>query len=209
MAEVTLQDVRKEFGSVIAVRDLTLTLRDGEFVTLLGPSGCGKTTSLRIVAGFIAPTTGRVVIGDRVVSDVAGGVFVPPEQRGIGMVFQSYAVWPHMTVFANVAYPLKIARTPTAEMTRRVNETLDLVKMTGLLYDSLPQDSDEGELSRKILFKGVNYKPKHVERACKELMEKGLVHLQAGFYSSDWTSISITDEGIDIIEQDIDTDEWT
>ena len=78
-----------------------------------------------------------------------------------------------------------------------------------LLLDSLPQDSDEGELSRKILFKGVNYKPKQIERACNELQAKGLVHLQAGFYSSDWTSISITDKGIDLIEQEIDADEWT
>ena len=132
MAEVTLTDVTKKFGETVAVRDFSVTVADGEFVTFLGPSGCGKTTTLRLIAGFLSPTAGRVTIGERVVTDVERGIFVPPEQRGVGMVFQSYAVWPHMTVFNNVAYPLKIKKLPKAEIRRRVGEALALVKMAEL-----------------------------------------------------------------------------
>jgi iron(III) transport system ATP-binding protein len=103
MPGVTVDGVSKNFGGVRAVDAVSLTVADGKLLTLLGPSGCGKTTTLRMIAGLEQNDAGRIAIGDRVVSDAAAGIFMPPERRDIGMVFQSYAIWPHMTVFANVA----------------------------------------------------------------------------------------------------------
>jgi len=158
MAQVMLDDVHKEFGETVAVRDFTVTVEDGEFVTILGPSGCGKTTTLRLVAGFIPPTAGRVTIGERVVSDAERGIFVPPEQRGVGMVFQSYAVWPHMTVFNNVAYPLKIKKLPKAEIRRQVEEVLALVKMAELA-ERYPHQLSGGQQQRVALARALVMNP--------------------------------------------------
>ena len=97
MATVNIQNVTKAFGDNVVLREFSAAFRDGEFITLLGPSGCGKTTMLRIIAGFEKPTSGEVFIDGTLVS--GGKTFIPPEKRGIGMVFQSYAVWPHMNVF--------------------------------------------------------------------------------------------------------------
>src|SRR4051795_514539 len=129
MSAVLVEDVSRTFGDVIAVNRVNLKVERGEFVTLLGPSGCGKTTTLRMVAGLEQNTGGRISIGDRVVSDAAAGFFVPPDHRQLGMVFQSYAIWPHMTVFDNVAYPLRIRRRPRAEIEQRVRGALRLVEM--------------------------------------------------------------------------------
>lgn len=112
MSGVKLEHIYKRFGKVTAVGDFNIEVKDGEFVSFLGPSGCGKTTTLRMVAGFEKPTEGMIAIGDTVVSDASKGFFMAPEKRGIGMVFQSYAVWPHMNVIDNVAYPLKSRRCP-------------------------------------------------------------------------------------------------
>ena len=108
MAQVRIEHIFKRFGGVTAVNDFDLVVEDGEFVSILGPSGCGKTTTLRMVAGFERATEGEIYIGEQCVSSSLKNKFVPPEKRDIGMVFQSYAVWPHMTVAENVAYPLKI-----------------------------------------------------------------------------------------------------
>ena len=109
MATVTIKKVTKAFGDNVVLQEFDQVFRDGEFITLLGPSGCGKTTMLRIIAGFEKPTCGELYIDD--VLMCGGKTFVPPEKRGIGMVFQSYAVWPHMTVYDNVAYPLTLHKT--------------------------------------------------------------------------------------------------
>jgi iron(III) transport system ATP-binding protein len=187
MAEVVLESLRKDFEETIAVRDLSLTVQDGEFVTLLGPSGCGKTTSLRMIAGFIEPTQGRVTIGEQVVSDVDQKIFIPPEKRGIGMVFQSYAVWPHMNVFDNVAYPLKIARTPKNELQRRVHEALDQVKLTGL-GKRYPHQLSGGQQQRVALARAVVMNPKvmlldeplsNLDAKLREQMRLELKELQA------------------------------
>ncbi|TKT74611.1 ABC transporter ATP-binding protein [Aquamicrobium sp. LC103] len=129
MASVTLENVSRVYGAVTAVDGVDLKIRSGEFVTLLGPSGCGKTTTLRMVAGLEKNTGGRISIGDNVVSDADSNYFVPSERRRLGMVFQSYAIWPHMTVFDNVAYPLRIRRRPAAEIRERVMGALRLVEM--------------------------------------------------------------------------------
>jgi ABC-type Fe3+/spermidine/putrescine transport system ATPase subunit len=118
-----LQNLSKRYAKLTAVDDLSLTVNRGEFFTLLGPSGCGKTTTLRMVAGLERPDAGRISFDDEVWADGAAGTFVGPQKRRLGMVFQSYALWPHMTVFENVAYPLKARKQPLA----RVSEVLDMV----------------------------------------------------------------------------------
>jgi iron(III) transport system ATP-binding protein len=128
---VRVQELQKRYGSVYAVKGISFDIREGEFYTLLGPSGCGKTTTLRCLAGLERADGGQVFVRDRLVDD--GRVFIPPYQRPIGMVFQSYAIWPHMTVAGNVAFPLKNERKYSAkEIDRKVTEALDLVQLTGL-----------------------------------------------------------------------------
>jgi iron(III) transport system ATP-binding protein len=129
---VSVESVSKRFGMVRAVDGVSLSVADGRLLTLLGPSGCGKTTTLRMIAGLEHNDAGRITIGDRLVSDPASGLFVAPERREIGMVFQSYAIWPHMTVFANVAYPLEVRHRPPAEVRERVQGALRLMEMEHL-----------------------------------------------------------------------------
>jgi iron(III) transport system ATP-binding protein len=132
VSAVRLSGVGKRFGAVRAVDGVSLDAEEGQFLTLLGPSGCGKTTTLRMIAGLERNDSGQIRIGDRVVSSPEERVFVSPERRNIGMVFQSYAIWPHMSVFENVAYPLRIRKRPAGEIRRRVGETLELLSMDGL-----------------------------------------------------------------------------
>jgi len=132
MPTVVVEEVSKRFGAVTAVDRVSLVVADGRLVILLGPSGCGKTTTLRMIAGLEQNDAGRISIGERVVSDAARRLFVAPERREIGMVFQSYAIWPHMTVFANVAYPLEVRHRPVAEIRERVAGALRLMEMEAL-----------------------------------------------------------------------------
>jgi iron(III) transport system ATP-binding protein len=158
MAEVRLEGVSKRFGQFEALADFSEAVRDGEFVSLLGPSGCGKTTTLRIVAGFERATAGRVLIGDRLVSCSRSGTYVPPENRNIGMVFQSYAVWPHMNVFANVGYPLKVRGTARRELREKVERVLDLVHLSGL-EERLPNQLSGGQQQRVALARALVAEP--------------------------------------------------
>ena len=132
MGTVRASGLVKTFGSVVAVNDLSFEAKAGEFLTLLGPSGCGKTTTLRLVAGLERPDRGEIQVGDRPLSSTESGLFVPPERRGMGMVFQSYAIWPHMTVFENVAFPLQELRVPRAEIRERVMAMLGTVGLGAL-----------------------------------------------------------------------------
>src|SRR5262245_63495857 len=126
MSVIALSGLTKRFGSVVAVDDLTLDVADGELLALLGPSGCGKTTTLRSLAGFELPDAGDIHFGDRRVTDL------PPEQRNIGMVFQNYALFPHMTVRDNVAFGLDMRKTAGGEIARRVAAVLEKVQLRRL-----------------------------------------------------------------------------
>ena len=132
MIELTLRNVSKRFGEVVALDNLNLDVEPGSFLTLLGPSGCGKTTALRCIAGLEEPDEGEIRIGDRVVFSRAEGIFVPPGQRGLGLVFQSYAVWPHMTVFQNIAFGLELQKLGKPEIAERVRQSLADLKMDGM-----------------------------------------------------------------------------
>jgi iron(III) transport system ATP-binding protein len=147
MKEIRLSGITKRFGETVAVSELNLEVERGEFVTLLGPSGCGKTTTLRLLAGFQPPSAGFIEIGGRVVSDVERNIFVPPAKRRIGMVFQDYALWPHMDVFANTVYPLKIAGVNRKERQDRVDQILTIVKMSGM-QKRFPHELSGGQQQR-------------------------------------------------------------
>ena len=157
MATVNIQNVTKAFGDNVVLREFSATFRDGEFITLLGPSGCGKTTMLRIIAGFEKPTRGEVYIDGTLVS--GGKTFVPPEKRGIGMVFQSYAVWPHMNVFDNVAYPLTIRHVSRAEIKTSVERVLGIVHLSQYA-ERFPNQLSGGQQQRVALARALVAEPK-------------------------------------------------
>jgi iron(III) transport system ATP-binding protein len=124
---------------VRAVDDVSFDVRRGEFLTLLGPSGCGKSTTLRLIAGLERPDEGEIQVDGRLVTSPRRRVYVPPEKRGMGMVFQSYAVWPHMTVFENVAFPLRVRGRPAAEVKARVSQVLEVIGLGGLADRPAPE----------------------------------------------------------------------
>jgi iron(III) transport system ATP-binding protein len=159
-AELTVERLRKVFpASLAAVDEVSFRVAPGEIVVLLGPSGCGKTTTLRCVAGLERPTSGTIAIGGVIVSDPARGVLVPPRRRNIGMVFQSYAVWPHMTVTQNVAYPLRRRRMPRHEVDRKVAEVLDLVGLGPFARRPVVLLSG-GQMQRVALARSLVYEPR-------------------------------------------------
>ena len=158
MPGVRIENISARFGAVAAVEDFSLAIEPGEFVTLLGPSGCGKTTTLRMVAGLEQNQTGRISIGERAVSDAASGIFLAPDRRNIGMVFQSYAIWPHMSVFDNVAYPLRIRRRPAAEVREKVLRALLLVEMEAYAERPAPALSG-GQQQRVAIARALVFEP--------------------------------------------------
>ena len=158
MSGVKLEHIYKRFGKVTAVGDFNIEVKDGEFVSFLGPSGCGKTTTLRMVAGFEKPTEGTITIGDTVMSDASKGFFMAPENRGVGMVFQSYAVWPHMNVIDNVAYPLKIQKVPKEERLKRVMNILEVVHLQEYA-ERLPNQLSGGQQQRVALARALVAEP--------------------------------------------------
>jgi spermidine/putrescine ABC transporter ATP-binding subunit len=152
IADLELDHVSKRYGEVAAVRDVSFQVEPGEFVTLLGPSGGGKTSTLRIVAGFLVPDAGRVLLRGRRVDDI------PPYERDIGMVFQNYALFPHMTVFANVAFGLRMRRVGRRDIAPRVNEALALVRLEGL-GDRHPHQLSGGQQQRVAIARALVIRP--------------------------------------------------
>jgi multiple sugar transport system ATP-binding protein len=153
MANVTLDHVTKKFGEVTAVNDMTFEVKDREFLVLVGPSGCGKSTTLRLVAGLEELTSGNIYIGDRLVNDVA------PKDRDIAMVFQSYALYPHMSVFDNLAFGLKLRKTPRKEIDRRVHEAAEILGISALL-NRKPKQLSGGQRQRVALGRAIVREPK-------------------------------------------------
>ncbi|HWO40345.1 MAG TPA: ABC transporter ATP-binding protein [Candidatus Eisenbacteria bacterium] len=158
MSFLRIESLYKAFGGVVAVNRLDLEIRKGEFFTLLGSSGCGKTTTLRLVGGLEKPDGGEIYLGDRCLASHGRGIFVKPEKRDMGMVFQSYALWPHMTVFENVAYPLRLRRVNRGEVEKRVAETLELVGLAGLQDRPAPTLSG-GQQQRVALARALVFSP--------------------------------------------------
>ena len=156
MSKLVLSGLGKSFGKTPAVQDVSLSIAQGEFVSLLGPSGCGKTTTLRMIAGFIRPTAGTIAVNGVVLSSPEHSL--PPEKRGMSMIFQSYAIWPNMTVGENVAFGLKLRKMPSAELRRRVDKILDVVQLAHL-RDRYPAELSGGQqrvaLARSIVIEQI------------------------------------------------------
>jgi multiple sugar transport system ATP-binding protein len=153
MAEIRFEHMTKRFGQVVAVRDLNLTVADKEFLTLVGPSGCGKSTTLNVLAGLEDPTEGLVYIDDQIVNDV------PPGKRDIAMVFQSYALYPHMTVRENIGFGLKVRKMDKKEISKRVEEAASLLSIEALL-ERRPRELSGGQRQRVALGRAITREPK-------------------------------------------------
>jgi iron(III) transport system ATP-binding protein len=155
---IAIRDIDKQYGAVPVLRDVSLAVVPGSFVALLGPSGCGKTTLLRVIAGLERPQRGSITIGAQTVVDIAAGIMVPPQRRRLGMVFQHYALWPHMTVRRNIAYPLGKQGFPRAEWELRVDAIAAAVGLAGIL-DRRPSQLSGGQQQRVALARALVAQP--------------------------------------------------
>ena len=156
---IRIENITKRFGDCVAVNDVSLFIEPGEFVTLLGPSGCGKTTLLRCVAGLEEPDAGEIYIGDRLIFSRKKGISLPAGKRDLGLVFQNYALWPHMKVSQNMSFALEIQKLPKSEIEQRVTESLAEVKMDGY-EDRYPREMSGGQQQRIALARMLAYRPK-------------------------------------------------
>lgn len=155
---IRITGLTKSYGDTTAVRDLDLEIHPGELLVLLGPSGCGKTTTMRCIVGLEEPETGRIEMGDKSIFDSRLGINIPVNKRNVGMVFQSYAIWPHKTVFENVAFPLEVRRLPSRTVSQRVAEILDLVGLAQYANRGASQLSG-GQMQRVALARSVIMEP--------------------------------------------------
>jgi iron(III) transport system ATP-binding protein len=158
MAELVVENLYKRFGQMVAVDHASFTVRDGEFLTLLGPSGCGKSTTLAAIAGLETPDGGLIRVGETLFFDGATGRMVVPEQRNCGLVFQSYALWPHMTVAENLAFPLNLRKVPKKQQAERIHDTLKLVELEGH-KERYPHQLSGGQQQRVALARALVYSP--------------------------------------------------
>ena len=155
---ITIKNLTKRFGDVVAVNNVSLTIEPGTFLTLLGPSGCGKTTLLRCISGLEDPNEGEIYIGDQLVYSQPKGISVAPGKRDLGLVFQNYALWPHMNVYKNIAFALEIQKLPKQEMDKRIKESLAEVQMSGY-EDRYPREMSGGQQQRIALARMLAYRP--------------------------------------------------
>ena len=156
--KIIINNLTKRFGNVAAVNNVSLTIEPGSFLTLLGPSGCGKTTLLRCISGLEDPNDGEIIIGDKIVYSRAKGISVPPGQRDLGLVFQNYALWPHMTVYKNITFALEMRKMSKEEMDKRVKQSLAEVQMGGF-EDRYPREMSGGQQQRVALARMLAYRP--------------------------------------------------
>jgi ABC-type Fe3+/spermidine/putrescine transport system ATPase subunit len=184
--KIALQNLRAQYGDTIAVANLNLDIADGELFCLIGPSGCGKTTTLRMVAGLMNPTGGTIHFGDRLIADPGTRHIVPTSERNLGMVFQSYALWPHLTVAANVGLGLKVRRMSPPDIATRIDESLALVGLTGKA-DRYPNQLSGGQQQRVALARAVALQPgvllfdeplSNLDAALREEMREEIRNLQ-------------------------------
>lgn len=209
MPNLTLDHVVKSYGKLRAVDDLSLEVRDGELLTLLGPSGCGKTTTLRAVSGFVALDSGRIFIGQRNITDI------PPERRGIGLVFQNYALWPHMTVFQNLAFGLQLKKLSKQVIKKKVEESLAMVKLAGF-EGRYPRQLSGGQQQRVALARALVLEPdillldeplSNLDALLREQMrfEIAQIHKQAGitsiYVTHDQTEAMVISDRIAVMDQ--------
>ncbi|EHJ95587.1 ABC transporter ATP-binding protein [Agrobacterium tumefaciens] len=178
--DIELSNCVKRYGALSILDDVSLKVRSGEFITVLGPSGCGKTTTLRVIGGFIIPDSGRVSIRGREVTSL------PPYRRNIGVVFQNYALWPHMTVFEILAFGLKIRKMPREEIVRRVDRSLEMVQLKGM-KDRYPRELSGGQQQRVAMARALAIDPEviildeplsNLDRRLREELRIELKHLQ-------------------------------
>jgi iron(III) transport system ATP-binding protein len=185
---LSVQNLTKRYNGVLAVDDVSFDVKPGEFLSLLGPSGCGKTTTLRSIAGFERPDSGRILLDSQPITDPQAGIFVPPNKRHFGMVFQSYAVWPHMTVLENVAYPLKVrGGIPRASQQERAVEQLKIVGLAG--YERrYPNELSGGQQQRVALARALVMEPRvllfdeplsNLDAKLRERMRFELIEIQS------------------------------
>lgn len=159
MSSVEFKNVTKNYNGTEILKNISFKISDGEFVSFLGPSGCGKTTSLRMVAGLEKNNQGEIYIGSELISSPEKNIFIPTKDRKLGMVFQSYAIWPHMTVFENVAFPLRMMNETEAEIRKKVGEVLDSVELSGM-GDRMPSTLSGGQQQRVALARGLVARPR-------------------------------------------------
>ncbi len=158
MSKVLLKNIVKKYGNTCAVHSMDLRIESGSFVSFLGPSGCGKTTTLRMIAGLSEPTEGEIHVGEKIVFSNPQNISLPAEKRNMGMVFQSYALWPHMTAFGNVSYPLKIQKKQKDEITSKVQTLFRMVHLEGL-EKRYPHELSGGQQQRVALARALIREP--------------------------------------------------
>lgn len=159
MSSVQLENISKSYGNLNIIPTLSLDILPNEFVSLLGPSGCGKTTLIRMIAGLERPTGGRIKFGEETVFDSSSKSFVPPEKRNVGMVFQNYALWPHLDVFENIAFPLKCRNYSSSEIRNSVDTVLEQVQLDGMAKRK-PAELSGGQQQRVALARALVAKPR-------------------------------------------------
>lgn len=172
MGFIELRDITKTFGDTVAVDHIDLDIEKGELLTLLGPSGCGKTTTLRMIAGFIKPDSGEITVDGELLSSPVKGIHVPPSKREMGMVFQSFAIWPHMNVFDNIAYGLRIEKRPKGEIQKEVQNVMKMVHLEGL-EKRYPSQLSGGQQQRACLARSLVRHPRVL------LLDEPLANLDA------------------------------